>query len=79
MTQYKKSLLLLTSQISKEFFSESHSSKVEKAAANLFIVFIKQVKESSEEDTMYMMLKILMAEAMMMRGARENGNTKRNA
>jgi hypothetical protein len=79
MTPYKKSLLLLTEQISKEFFSEPRSSNVEKVAANLFSVFIKQVKENSDDQTMYMMLKILMAEAMMMRGVKENANTERNA
>jgi hypothetical protein len=79
MKDYKKTLLLLTNEISKEFFSEPRSSNTEKAAASLFDVFIKQVKENSEEETMYMMLKILVAEAIMFRGAKENGNTRTDA
>jgi hypothetical protein len=79
MTTYKKTLLLLTANISKDFFSEPHSSNVEKAASNLFSIFIKQVKENSEEETMYMMLKILVAEVMMVKGAKTNGHIKTDA
>ena len=79
MTPYKRSLLILATEISKEFFSHSRSARIEKAASGLFDMFIKQVKENSEDQTMYMMLKILTAEAIMLKGARTNGYTETDA
>lgn len=79
MTEYKKRVLQLANEISKDFFSEQKSASVEKAASHLFSVFTKQVRENSDEEFMYMMLKILMTEAMVLKGVKENGRTETDA
>lgn len=71
MSDYQIKMLTLSKLISKNFFSEPRSANVEKAASKIFGIFEDQVKNKDDKDTMMMMLKILVAEGVLMYGARE--------
>lgn len=71
MSDYKLQMLTLSKLISKNFFSEPRSKKAEKEASKIFDIFEDQVKNKDEKETMMMMLKILVAEGVLVYGARE--------
>ena len=71
MSDYQIKMLTLSKLISKNFFSEPRSANVEKAASKVFDMFEKEVKSKDDKDMMMIMLKLLVAEGVLMYGARE--------
>lgn len=77
MSEYKDKLLAASHIISKDFFSEHRTKRVEKQASKMFEMFEEQVKNNSERDTMIMMLKILVSEGVITYGAREQAQLEK--
>jgi hypothetical protein len=71
MTKYKKVILEMLDHISKEYFSVSRTSEEEKFASLLFSKFKYQIENSEDMNVMFMLLKIMAAEGVMINGRTE--------
>jgi hypothetical protein len=79
MTGYKKALLEIVDEWSRVFFSKQRDADVEKVASSLFSKFRFQVENESEIKVMFMLLKIMMSEGVMLNGTRQLENPRSDA
>lgn len=79
MSGYKEAALEMIDLISKKYFSESRSAEEEEFASALFNKFRFQIKEQDDIKTMFMLLKIMVAEGIMLHGTRRLENPKTDA
>jgi hypothetical protein len=79
MTAYKKAILEIVDEWSKAFFSKQRDADVEKIASALFSKFKYQVENDDEISVMFMLLKIMMAEGVMLDGTRQLENRRTDA
>lgn len=79
MKEYKKAILEIADNWSKSFFSKHHDSDIEKVASELFNKFKIQIEKDSEIKVMFMLLKVMIAEGMIIYGTRQIRNTKSDA
>jgi hypothetical protein len=68
---YKEAVLKVLDNISQEYFSVSRTSEEEKFASLLFSKFKYQVDNSEDMNIMFMLLKIIAAEGIMINGRTE--------
>jgi hypothetical protein len=68
---YKEAVLKVLDNISQEYFSVSRTSEEEKFASTLFSKFKYQVENSEDMNVMFMLLKIIAAEGIMINGRTE--------
>ena len=71
MSRYKQVIFEMLDHISKEYFSVSRTSEEEKFASLLFSKFKYQVDNSEDMNIMFMLLKIIAAEGIMINGRTE--------
>jgi hypothetical protein len=74
MTVYKKAILEIVEDWSQAFFSKKHDEEVEKIALDLFRKFKEQIEEQEELQIVFMLLKIMMVEGVMLDGTRQLEN-----
>ena len=79
MTDYKKAILEIVDEWSRAFFSKQRNAEVEKVASALFSKFKYQVENDDEVSVMFMLLKIMMAEGVMLDGTRQIESPGTNA
>ena len=79
MTPYKKAILEIVDEWSRAFFSKHREADVEKIAGQLFNKFRVQIENDTEVKIMFMLLKIMMAEGVMIHGARKLENSRSDA
>jgi hypothetical protein len=79
MTGYKKSIVKLVNMISEEHFSVERNEEEEKYAAMIFAKFIKAITNDDDVNIMYMLLKVIMVEGVMLNGARRLNNDEADA
>lgn len=79
MKEYKKAILQIVDNHSKSFFSKHRDSDIEKVATELFNKFKSQIEKESEIKVMFMLLKVMIAEGMIIYGTRQIKNTKSDA
>jgi hypothetical protein len=79
MTGYKKSIVKLVNMISEEYFSVERNEEEEKYAAIIFAKFIKAITNDDDVNIMYMLLKVIMVEGVMLNGARRLNNDEADA
>ena len=76
---YKEAVLKVLDNISQEYFSVSRTSEEEKFASLLFSKFKYQVENSEDINVMFMLLKIIAAEGIMINGRTEIEDATINA
>jgi hypothetical protein len=79
MTEYKKAILEIVDEWSKAFFSKQRSADIEKVASELFTKFKFQIENQTEVKTMFMLLKLMMSEGVMLDGTRQLENPRSDA
>jgi hypothetical protein len=79
MTDYKKELLELLDDITKKFYLKPRSKEFEETSFKLIEKIKKQIIEQDQERIMFMLLKIIASEGVMINGARRINNTGRDA
>lgn len=79
MTGYKKAVLKIVDEWSKGFFSKPRSADVEEAVGKLFAKFKHQIENQDEVKIMFMLLKIMMSEGVMLNGTRQLENPRSDA
>lgn len=77
--EYKKAVLNIIDEWSRAFFSKQRDADVEKVASALFSKFRFQVENESEIKVMFMLLKIMMSEGVMLNGTRQIENPRSDA
>lgn len=70
MTGYKKALLEIVDEWSKVFFSKHRNAEQEAYVSSMFNKFKYQIENQDEVKTMFMLLKIMMSEGVMLNGTR---------
>jgi hypothetical protein len=79
MSEYKKAILEIIDKWSKAFFAKQRSADIEKVASELFNKFRFQIENQTDAKTMFMLLKIMMSEGVMLDGARQLENPRTDA
>lgn len=79
MKEYKKAILQIVDNHSKSFFSKHRDSDIEKVATELFNKFKSQIEKESEIKVMFMLLKVMITEGVMVHGARQIENVRSDA
>jgi hypothetical protein len=79
MTDYKKALLELLDDITKKFYSKPRSKEFEETSFKLIEKIKKQIIEQDQERIMFMLLKIIASEGVMVNGAKRINDIGRDA
>jgi uncharacterized membrane protein len=79
MSPYKIAALKIINIVSKQYFSKSRTAKEEKFASSLFNKLTTQIKEQEEIKIMFMLLKVMVAEGIMLHGTRRIESNKSDA
>lgn len=79
MTGYKKALLEIMDEWSRVFFSKKRDADVEAMASAMFNKFKYQIQNQDEVAIMFMLLKVMMSEGVMMRGTRQLESSRSDA
>jgi hypothetical protein len=77
MTNYKKTIISITDTLSKIYFSVPRDAQEENNAAEIFAKFKYKVEKDEDINVMFMLLKVILLEGVMLNGARsiDNPNT----
>jgi hypothetical protein len=79
MSAYKKAALELLDHLIKKFISKNKTIDFESQAAEVFAKFKYQIKESDEMEIMFILLKIMVVEGVMLNGTRRLNSHKSDA
>lgn len=71
MTGYKKAVLEIVDDYSRDFFSKPRSADIEKVASKLFNKFRFEIENQDDVKVMFMLLTVMMSEGVMLDGARQ--------
>jgi hypothetical protein len=79
MTNYKKTIIEITNMLSEMYFSVPRDAEEEKHANEIFSKFKYKIKEDADINIMFMLLKVILIEGVMLNGTRSTDNPNTDA